>query len=164
MRENFRKAYLERLDDKKCLEGASRRLATMHVGGVVIECMVKAMRVESDRIAEWHIPSETCSHCRTEIKAGKPQPHGVKNPGHNLMLAIQHWPRLWNRLTSMNRSQRDTFIHCISLLENPSVHFIDLRYEYDIPNDDEFGQWCEAFKRFHAWLCQQDQRLKQGRH
>lgn len=161
MRENYHKAYLERLADKESLEHADRRVGTMHLGGVVIECLIKAMRVETDHVADWHIPNESCPACRALIRQGNLQKHGIKNPGHQLMLAIKDWHRLWHRLMSV--PHRQDLINWITLLEDPSVHFIDLRYEHYQPNDGEFNQWCQAFNRFHGWLLQQNQQLKQGR-
>ena len=71
--EDFRHAYLERLQDKTLLESADRRTAAMHLGGVTIECLLKAMRVEIDHIADWYIPDEKCpawsprSSCTTRL-------------------------------------------------------------------------------------------------
>lgn len=161
--ENYRAAYQERLIDQKKLEDADRRIAAMHFGGVVIECLLKAMRVELDGVSQWHVPEQVCPGCGVQIRPGQPQRHGVMNPGHNIMMAVRQWPRLWQRLTMMNQTQRDAFIHWLQLLEQPSSHFIDLRYRYQVPTDAEYANWLEAFRRFHGWLYQQDQQLGRRR-
>jgi hypothetical protein len=161
--EDFRHAYQERLQDKTLLESADRRTAAMHLGGVTIECLLKAMRVEIDHISDWHIPGEKCPTCKAAVRPGHLQHHGIENPGHHLFIAIQRWPRLMQRITKMDRAQRDSFIRWIRLLETPTCHYIDLRYTCDSPSDAEFQQWQEAFKRTHAWLQAQDNNLRQVR-
>lgn len=161
--ENYRAAYQERLIDQKKLEDADRRIAAMHFGGVVIECLLKAMRVELDGLAQWHVPEQSCPGCGTLIRPGNTQPHGIVNPGHQIMKAIQKWPLLWQRLTKMNPTQRNLFLDWLQLLETPSCQFIDLRYKYQAPSDAEFATWQEAFRRFNGWICRQDQQLKRRR-
>jgi hypothetical protein len=153
--EDYRKAYKERLADKQKLEEADRRVAAMHIGGIVIECHLKAMRVKANSVTDWHIPEEKCSSCKATVHPGFPQKHGIVNPGHRLFFAIQSWPKLWQQLSQM-KQERDKIIGWINLLEKPSCNYIDLRYTHETPTDQEFQAWHEAFKRVEAWLRVQD--------
>jgi hypothetical protein len=161
--EDYRSAYRERLQDERTLEDANRRLAAMHFGGVTIECLLKAMQVETERITDWHVAAKICPGCNSVIQPGHPQPHGIQNPGHDLMAAIQKWPRMFQRLSTLPGPSRDTLLQHLSVLKDPLGNYIDLRYKHQTPTDAEFEKWHRAFVRLEGWLRQQDQELKRRR-
>ncbi len=156
--EDYRRAYLERLEDKDKLIAHDRRLAAMHLGGVAIECLLKALLVEVEGVSAWHVSSDKCPSCGVAIRPSYPQSHGVANPGHDLMRAITASSRLKNRL--MSHPQRQMLVDWINEIMKPSCNFIALRYECNPPDDSKFQAWKDAFGRLHFWLCRQDQDLR----
>ena len=166
--ENYRRAYEERLRDQQALAESGRYVAAVHFGGVVIECLLKAMRVELDGIKEWHSNGDPCEHCGHPTRPARPQPHGVMNPGHDLMGAVTKWQRLWNRISKMPPQQQNFYIGLLSTLKNPmpgnaNIDFIALRYECVFPRENAYEEWLIAFKRCHHWLLSQETELRKRR-
>ncbi|MFN7714361.1 MAG: hypothetical protein ACK5QS_02620 [Pseudanabaenaceae cyanobacterium] len=135
--ENFQGAFLERYKDTETLCQSDRKVAAMHFGGVTVECLLKAIILDklppnTDRV--WKNNSNSPGHTTT-------------NPGHKLHEAVKRNPHLFQRV-----QQFPEVIRWINAVENPSQHFIDMRYSDKQIADTDYKSWYSDYKSLIRWL------------
>jgi hypothetical protein len=140
--ENFLLAYQARELDTAALIDADRKVGAVHFGGCTIECLLKAIIVRRFGIDEWE-----------EDKNGRK--HGIKNPSHTLMKALETVPELTRRMASSPHVKG-----CVETLQNPKIDFIDMRYDGEELADDRFKEWHAAYHSLKLWLNQQMHHLR----
>lgn len=133
--EDYLGAFYERVLDTKVLEQAARKVATVHLGAIAIECLLKAMIVERYSIDGWKQNMNGTLH-------------GIVNPGHDLISAIHSIPELRSRIPN-------SMLGYISLLQTPKLDYIDMRYDCEDIDDEILQKWVEAYKRIRGWLIAQ---------
>ena len=136
--EDYQAAFLQRHQDKNILEKGDRKVATMHFGGVAVECILKSMIMDSLPIKEWKTDSNNPGHT-------------VKNPGHDLQSALKCHNRLYSRVKNFPQ-----IIKWINIVEQrPQGHFIDLRYDGGETNQKDYDDWLSAYNSLIGWLNKQ---------
>lgn len=138
--EDYRRAYLERALDKNELDGRGRQVASAHLGGIAIECFLKAIVVQAHGISAWHDPEHN-----------KPQTHGVRNPGHALMRAVYGVPKLASQYHALISLGHTDVQSALTKVQQPApCGYISLRYEA-VCNFD-YADWKRAFDTLHKWI------------
>lgn len=141
--EDYRSAFLQRSKDVKILHESERRTAAMHLGGVVIECLLKyilylCMPPNHDGNKEWYTGEENSKHT-------------ITNPGHDYQKALEHArrynPHLRKRVQDF--PQMRTWLQEV---EAPNGHFINMRYRSAEPDARNYQQWYTAYNRLKGWL------------
>jgi hypothetical protein len=107
-----------------------RRTAAQHIGGMVVECVIKSGVVFYHGMTHWQ--------CKTH-------PSQPENPMHDLKRAMTLLPTATQTMLASHVS----FLSAIDLIQNPPDKFISyaqLRYEPSEPSDAGFQQWRDAYK------------------
>lgn len=142
--ENYHGAFIERSQDQEALHTQYRKIASMHMGGITIECLLKSIILA-------HRPSGT----QEEWKTKKNNPgHSIYNPGHDLQQAVTLNPRLLNRINAF-----PDVINWLNKVQNPSIEFINLRYSSGHVDDSEYQDWHDSYQNLKSWLQQQSNQL-----
>lgn len=135
MIEDYASAFLERAQDQAVLAKADRRIAAMHMGGIVIECRLKSLIFRSLSPAE--------QNWKTDDYAPG---HSITNPGHNLQNALKRCPRLYTK------AQRNNILPWLAIIQNPCGEFIQLRYSSHKVSDKDYSQWVKAYRILIDWI------------
>ncbi|MDF5726846.1 MAG: hypothetical protein PUP92_02145 [Rhizonema sp. PD38] len=123
---------------------SGRKIAAMHFGGVTIKCLLKSMIVATlpkAAIQEWKTDSNNPGHT-------------ITNPGHSYNEALKRHNRLKTRL-----QQFPDVMKWLNEVENPSLHFIDMRYCCSEPDDANYKRWLNAYQSLRGWLLKQTTQL-----
>ncbi|NES17561.1 MAG: hypothetical protein F6K41_01060 [Symploca sp. SIO3E6] len=142
--EDYQGVFLERHKDTETLCQSKRKVAAMHFGGVTIECLLKAMifaTLPKNATQEWKTDSNNPGHT-------------ITNPGHSFIDALKRHNRLYYRVQQFPEVQK-----WINEVENPSQHFIDMRYCCSEPDDTNYKRWLHAYKSLIGWLEKQATQL-----
>jgi hypothetical protein len=141
--EDYKGAFHDRLADTKVLMEAtpSRKNAALHMGGVTIECQLKALIVSVHRIANW----QTSTNGET---------HGITNPGHELSAAIKRIAKLHTRVTSSPE-----VVKWLSDVQSLGMSYIDRRYCSVDLSPPEYQRWRTAYSSLLRWLQKQSTQL-----
>ncbi|HLN61737.1 MAG TPA: hypothetical protein VK464_09315 [Symbiobacteriaceae bacterium] len=147
--EDFQGAYIERALDTAALQTANRRVGTMHLGGMTIECLLKHMIVTYHRVRGWDLPSVREPGVL------------VTNPGHDVVAAARRMVRLQDRI-DRNPAVRAWLqeIRFPGRLMHPEpgrvwVTFESARYDSRLPTDPAYTTWCTAYSELRKWLLEQ---------
>jgi hypothetical protein len=139
--EDYHAAFVQRHQDQIVLDKNNRRIASMHLGGIVIECLLKRMIMAS-------LPRNASQEWKTD--SNNPG-HTIKNPGHDLQSALKCHNRLYSRVKKFPQ-----VIQWINIVEQlPQGHFIDLRYDGSEANQKDYDDWLLAYKSLIGWLNKQ---------
>lgn len=76
--------------------------------------------------------------------------HTITNPGHSFTEALKRHNRLRSRVQNFPEVMK-----WIDEVENPSQHFIDMRYCFSEPDDISYKRWLDTYQRLRAWLQKQ---------
>lgn len=141
--EDFQAAYLERVKDVVILDAAGRHRAAMHLGGIAIECLLKAIICTSfpKGINEWKADDST------------PGP-GVINPGHSYQKALNS-ARKYNRRLQLMVQRTPSVIQLLQDVETPDLHFISMRYSGFEPDPEVYKRWYTSYKKLLHLLIRQ---------
>lgn len=133
--EDYERAFQERAIDTHALLNANRNVGAVHFGAITIECLLKTMIVERFSIDNW-------------LKNNNGTVHGITNPGHELISALHTIPELRSRIPQ-------NLLTYFEILQTPRLNYIDMRYDGEELDENEFDNWCEAYRRVRAWLIAQ---------
>ena len=142
MIEDYASAFLERAQDQAVLAQADRRIAAMHMGGIMIECRLKAASLGhfSEDRREWErSKNPNTQHC------------GIRNPGHDLHQALNELDKLGVVKAS------DDIQGALDTIQNPlpEYSFINLRYYGGSLEASDYEDWETKYQVFKTWLDQQ---------
>lgn len=140
--EDFATTFLERAKDTDTLINATRTTGAMHFGGITVECLLKAVIVETNGIDEWKVNSDGLNH-------------GIKNPGHELIGALHEIKELRQRI-----QQSPQMLNYLNILQTPLAWYIDMRYDCTCIDDEKFNKWKDAYRGFIKWIIMQRTQLK----
>lgn len=143
--EDFTGAYIERKRDTFALLALqpNHSIAIFHLGGIAIECRLKAFMILYHKLHEWKHKSRR----QDDILFDKP----IKNPNHRLMDAIKDMPTLYDKAIT-----DDNFLQHLNKIIYPlgasEPNYISLRYssKTEQPLDD----WQQSFHYVCGWLDQ----------
>lgn len=142
--EDFQAAFFQRSRDVIILHEQKRYIASMHMGGVAVECLLKAMLSAT-------LPLDVAGKREWYDRNGKNNPgHKKCNPGHSLTRAIQTHDHLYSRV-----KHNQCVLNWVRIVENPGCHFIDMRYVGEDPTPEKYESWHNAYIRLIGWLCSQ---------
>lgn len=135
MIEDYASAFVERAQDQAVLAKADRRIAAMHMGGIVIECRLKSLifRGFPPTMHVW----KTDDH---------DPGHNITNPGHNLQNALKRCPKLYAK------AQKNNILPWLATIQNPCGDFIQLRYSSYKVSDKDYSQWVKAYRILIDWI------------
>jgi hypothetical protein len=139
--EDYQAAFLQRHQDQIILDKNNRRIASMHLGGIVIECLLKRMIMAS-------LPRNASQEWKTD--SNNPG-HTIKNPKHSLINAVRCHSRLYTAVQNF-----PVVLDWLNIVERPySKHFIDLRYDGNEIKQEDYQKWFQAYNHLKGWLQQQ---------
>ena len=140
--EDFEGAYLARKNDIFALpRNQNHTIAIFHLGGVAVECQLKAMLLVYHKISDWN----NQSHRVRDSLFGKP----IKNPKHDLRKALSDMSDLYN--VALADGQFLAHLEkIIRPLGSSNPDYISLRY---IPQTTEsLSDWHNSFNYICLWL------------
>jgi hypothetical protein len=143
--ENYAGAHESRLSDVDALLASPNQRATAaaHLGGVAVECRLKALVVRYHKIAAWDEPSG-----RTKDPQYK-QP--ISRPGHGLISAIKIMSDLYKKALADR-----LFLGHLDRVMHPTgatmVDFIELRYSADDLDRATMADWRRSLDYVLGWL------------
>ncbi|MEK8021017.1 MAG: hypothetical protein VSS75_029455 [Candidatus Parabeggiatoa sp.] len=120
---------------------SDHKIAIFHLGGIAIECKLKAFLRTYHRINDWNEKSR-----RTKDSMYNQE---INNPNHSLLTAIKHMPDLYQK-AKLNRQFMEHLSHIIYPLGASSITYIDIRY-YSEPDSLE-EDWKMSFDYVNGWL------------
>jgi hypothetical protein len=143
--ENYAGACESRLKDVTALLGCvpPRSVAAAHLGGIAIECRIKALILDYHKIANWGDQS------RRPKDAMRNQ--SIARPGHSLIAALRQMDDLRRKAMADKY-----FIEHLDRLTHPAgstaLDFIDLRYRADELGKETLHNWHRSLKYVQGWL------------
>ncbi len=138
--EDYQAAFLNRHIDTDKLHQAGRKIAAMHFGGITIECLLKSMILAA-------LPKGTSPEWKTD---SNDPGHTITNPKHSYTEALNRHNRLRSRVDKFPEVRK-----WLDEIENPSQHFIDMRYCCSEPDDASYKSWLDKYQRLIKWLHKQ---------
>jgi hypothetical protein len=140
--EDYQGAFRARKQDAEALLRLQEHdVAAFHLGGVAIECRLKALLLLYHRIQDW----DTTSCRRKDAMFNQ----AVKNPGHSLMSALKRMPKLRERAKS-----DCNFLNHLQKITHPlgatSTDYISIRYLSQATRSD--NDWQHSFTYVCGWL------------
>ncbi|WP_420208936.1 hypothetical protein [Candidatus Electronema sp. JC] len=140
--EDYNEAFrARRRDANELLQLNGHKIAAFHLGGVAVECRLKAFLVLYHKVVEWEQPSG-----RRKDSCFK-QP--VKNPGHGLLTAIKRMSRLYDKakLDYMFLKHLEKVTHPLGA---SSMDYIGIRYIAETATCQD--EWINSFDYVCRWL------------
>ena len=143
--EDYEVAHKNRLSDiDVLLAGPNKRgTAAIHLGGVAVECRLKALIILYHRIAAWDDPSKRPK----DAKLGQP----IARTGHSLISAVRMMPEIYAKAKA-----DPSFLKHLSNINFPTgsslIDFIALRYASAEISEPAISSWRESLKYVLGWL------------
>ncbi|ELC8425240.1 hypothetical protein QYB63_001839 [Clostridium perfringens] len=163
--ENFELAYKERLYEYNFINKKSSvgecRILLMHLGGIVLECYIKSIIINENKIVKsknnkfWYNEDRVNCIEQTAQNMRKIEMKNAtkKNPGHSIREAICSIGVLDEILS--DRTDIELHINRIQMPFGDEREFIDLRYS-NVEDKDElekiFSEWKESFIKLKKWI------------
>jgi len=141
--EDYTGAYQARKNDIFALLTlqSNHKIAIFHLGGIAIECKLKAFLLTYHKIKDWNEKSR-----RTRDDMYKQE---IKNPNHSLLTAIRQMPKIREKAKSDHE-----FLKHLSKIINPlgasTVTYIDIRYYSE--TEQSQSDWKKSFDYVYGWL------------
>lgn len=143
--ENYIGASEERYIDVNALLdcNSTRTTAAAHLGGIAVECHIKAMVLSYHGIHSW---GEQGKRPR-DTHQGKP----IERPGHGLISTVKLMPRLYEKAKSDPQ-----FLKHLNALMHPAgssdIDFIALRYAAKNLDRSTCAMWRQSLNYVQGWL------------
>lgn len=177
--EDFFEIYENRKEDYNCIKNINRKIIVMHLGGIIIECLVKGMicrkykicKIKKDTNNIWYSEGMydiliNMENNRNQINRDiyaryalvvfnglGPKKAETKN-GHD-------FPSLIREHLNLRTDEVEEFLERVyNPLSKDKKCFIDLRYEIEDVEESIYDKWLEAFKELHRWLGNQVENIE----
>ena len=143
--EEYERAYKNRLLDIDALLAANipRITAATHLGGVAIECRLKALVITYHSIKEWGEPSKRVGDPRFRVPIGR--------TSHGLISAVKLMSTLYKKAMADRH-----FLNHLSDVTYPTgstvTDFIALRYSSHDLDGQALVNWKRSFDYVIGWL------------
>lgn len=138
--EDFQAAFFARHQGVVALHDKKRFIAAMHMGGVAVECLLKAMLCAK-------LPSNASGEREWKTDSNDPG-HTIGNPGHSHLRALRYHQSLYRRVMQGNQH----VLQWLDKVQNPQCHFIDMRYVGQEPDEGKYHTWYDAYHKLIGWL------------
>ncbi|HYO51286.1 hypothetical protein [Archangium sp.] len=137
-------ARFPRLRDVHSLNEAGRYIGAWHLGGMALECLIKAGIVHSLGLTHWRDDTH---------------PTNPRNPKHILMDGIKELPTQI-QLALLSDPSFITDLATVQTPPGPNFAYVALRYCGQSPTDADHQKWLAAYRRvlraihkaFHKYL------------
>ena len=131
--EDYTGAYQARKNDIFALLTlqSNHKIAIFHLGGIAIECKLKAFLLTYHQIDNWNEKSYRTTKGSM-----------INNPKHSLMIAIKHMPKIFDK-AKKDRQFMESLTHIINPLGASEINYIDIRY-YPEP-EELIADWKKSF-------------------
>jgi hypothetical protein len=140
--EDYQGAFRARKRDaEKLVRLQVHDIAAFHLGGIAVECRLKALLVLYHRINEWNQISQR----RKDALFNQP----VGNPGHSLLTALRRMPDLYKK-AKLNRNFLEHLHNLLYPLGATSADYISIRYIAHTSNEQR--DWKQSFDYVCGWL------------
>ncbi|AXW54201.1 hypothetical protein CJO92_04825 [Ralstonia solanacearum] len=143
--EDYELASASRRTDVDMLLSAEnpRTTAAAHLGGVAVECKLKALVAKYHDIAAW----DERSRRKKDPRLGQ----AIPRPGHGLLAAIRLMDAVYRK------AKADAmFLKHLGRVMNPagatSLDFIELRYVASELDGNALSDWQQSFRYVVGWL------------
>ena len=145
--EDFQNVYIARKKDTEALlRLKTHTIIAFHLGGIALECRLKALLVTYHQISEW---GETSNKCQDVMFR-----QTINNPCHSLKSALKHMPDLYKK-AKLDKHFLIKLQKIIYPLGDTTIDYISLRY---ISTTEPSQEWEDNFQYILSWL-DKNQRL-----
>lgn len=150
--ENYFGAFTSRIADVDALLAATprRTTAAAHLGGVAVECRLKALLLAYHELSEWEQPSRR----PRAPKLGQP----ISRPGHGLLAALRDMSAIY-----LKAKADRLFLSHLERVMHPTgatyADFIDLRYSADELDGTSMTDWRTSLDYVLRWLKKNEELL-----
>jgi len=143
--EDFTGAYIERKRDTSVLLAlqSDHSIAIFHLGGIAIECRLKALIILYHNLHDWKHKSRRQGDDLFDTS--------IKNPSHRLIEAIQSMPILYDK-AKMDAAFLQHLSNIINPLGTSESDYISLRYSSK--TEQPLDGWQKSFNYVCGWLDQ----------
>lgn len=140
--DDYPSAFISRCLDTKRLHTQERKIAAMHLGGIVIECFLKKTCFIYHGISKW---GDVSVRTRTI----------VQNPKHRISNAIKLISNL-----HMRANASPIIMNAIRKVQEPcGQDYILWRYQGVEPSQVDFDDWYNSYKLLLKWLILQSKTI-----
>lgn len=159
--ENYEQAYHDRLKDLIRLNTKEdpRKTFSMHLGGVIIECLLKKLIVQKYNITkvraynnyQWFTQSVyEAFKSQGDIEKKEFQKKCIQNPEHRLIDALKLLDEIYANIPDDINEKLEKLCNP---LQTHDCDYIDLRYKPENGvSEQDFTAWCEDFKDVLRWI------------
>ncbi len=150
--ENYSGAFHSRFADVGVLLASTprRTTAAAHLGGVAVECRLKALLLAYHELTEWEQPSRR----PRDPKLGQ----SICRPGHGLVTALRDMSAIYRKA----KADR-TFLTHLERIMHPTgathADFIALRYSADELEGTSMADWHSSLNYVLGWLKKNEELL-----
>lgn len=141
--EDYAGAHTCRVSDVEALATSVRHTAALHLGGIAVECRLKAMTITYHKLLGWDTPSKRLK----DPLSGNP----ISCPGHGLMAALRLMPKVY-KIAKYD----PPFLKHLSRVMHPigatNVDFISIRYSSEELAPQSFADWRRSLEFVLGWL------------
>lgn len=140
--DDYAGAYLARKNDISALpKDPKHTIAIFHLGGIALECRLKAHLIHYHRINQW----DDLSRRNKDAMFNQ----AISNPGHSLLSALRRMPDFYQR-ARLDKQLLEHLQHLIYPLGPTNIDYISLRY---IPQTNQSqADWQKSFDYVCGWL------------
>jgi len=140
--DDFVTAFFSRWADTRCLWKNGRKIASMHLGGLTIECLLKRICFSYHGITGWNQTSNITRRI-------------IKNPRHRISNIIAITGSL-----QMRANADPQIMDAIKKVQEPCGRdYIIWRYQGIEPNQNDFDDWYKAYKLLLRWIINQSRTI-----
>lgn len=161
--ENYENAYIDRKKDFTVLRKANRKVLTMYMGGIYLECLLKTVIIKKQKVLKsilvyegrrrviyWYnkVGFDKLTELEDPDNSDYRRLSCGFNPDHNLITALK-------QIDELSRTFPAEGIRRLEMINRPfnNLGFANLRYVYDdqIP-DSLYNEWEENFVYFNNYF------------
>jgi hypothetical protein len=143
--EDYAGACTERYRDVEALlqSNPMRSTAAVHLGGIAVECQIKALVLRYHRICVWNEKGERAQDAFFK----KP----IARPGHNLVAAVKQMTRLYEKAKAdpLFLKHLDGVMHPVG---SRDADFIGVRYSATALESNALQPWQKSLDYVRGWL------------
>lgn len=167
--EDYDSAYYSRLDDFRIIKNERRKIMAMHLGGVVIECLLKSLIIKKYGITKakattsWFDQSAVVKllELNNPTKAQYNTQKTLDNPGHELQSALRLLEELADIMPIDIESKLKQVFNPLQCRNDRST-YIELRYCTEGRfTDHEFDTWFTNFQDCINWINSQKYKISE---
>ena len=143
--EDYEQASPSRQTDVETLliNANQRTTAAVPLGGIAVECKLKALIIKYHNIGAW----DDCSRRKKDPKLGQ----GISRPGHSLFASVKLMDGIYRKAKT-----DPLFLMHLERIMHPAgataSDFIELRYSASDIDEASINDWQQSFRYVMGWL------------